>query len=85
MELKNPKPRHGHGTYRIGDSDDLVLVENVTWIPSDKICTIARPSSFSCTLILLICKLIVLDSKDHFMILQSLKHTVKHSPRKTSS
>ena len=38
MELENPKPRHGHGTYRIGDSDDLVLVENVTWIPSDKIC-----------------------------------------------
>ena len=38
MELENPKPRQGHGTYRIGDSDDLVLVENVTWIPSDKIC-----------------------------------------------
>ena len=38
MELENPKPRHGHGTYRIGDSDDLVLVENVTRIPSDKIC-----------------------------------------------
>ena len=38
MELKNPKPRQGHGTYRIGDSDDLVLVENVTRIPSDKIC-----------------------------------------------
>ena len=38
MELENPKPRHGHGTYRIGDSDDLVLVENVTRIPSDRIC-----------------------------------------------
>ena len=38
MELKNPKPRHGHGTYRIGDSDDLVLMENATRIPSDKIC-----------------------------------------------
>ena len=38
MEMENLKPRHGHGTYRIGDSDDLVLVENVTWIPSDKIC-----------------------------------------------
>ena len=38
MELENPKPRHGHGTYRIGDSDDLVLVENVTRIPSDNIC-----------------------------------------------
>ena len=38
MELENPKPRHGHGTYRIGDSDDLVLVENVTRILSDKIC-----------------------------------------------
>ena len=38
MELENPKPRHGHGTYRIGDSDDLVLVENVTRIPYDRIC-----------------------------------------------
>ena len=38
MEMENLKPRQGNDTYRIGDSDDLVLVENVTRIPSDKIC-----------------------------------------------
>ncbi len=38
MELENLKPRQGNDTYRIGDSDDLVLMENVTWIPSDNIC-----------------------------------------------
>ena len=38
MEMEYLKPRRGNDTYRIGDSDDLVLVENVTRIPSDKIC-----------------------------------------------
>ena len=38
MEMEDLKPRQGNDTYRIGDSDDLVLVENVTRIPSDKIC-----------------------------------------------
>ena len=38
MELENPKPRHGHGTYRIGDSDDLVLMENATRISPNRIC-----------------------------------------------
>ena len=38
MEMEDLKPRQGNGTYRIGDSDDLVLVENVTRIPSDRIC-----------------------------------------------
>ena len=38
MELENPKPRQGNDTYRIGDSDDLVLMENATRIPSDNIC-----------------------------------------------
>ena len=38
MEMEDLKPRQGNDTYRIGDSDDLVLMENVTWIPSDRIC-----------------------------------------------
>ena len=38
MELENLKPRRGNDTYRIGDSDDLVLVENATRISFDKIC-----------------------------------------------
>lgn len=38
MELENPKPRQGNDTYRIGDSDDLVLMENATRISSDRIC-----------------------------------------------
>ena len=38
MEMENPKPRQGNDTYRIGDSDDLVLMENATRISSDRIC-----------------------------------------------
>ena len=38
MEMEDLKPRQGHGTYRIGDSDDLVLIENATRISSDRIC-----------------------------------------------
>ena len=38
MEMEDLKPRRGNDTYRIGDSDDLVLMENVTRIPSAKIC-----------------------------------------------
>lgn len=38
MEMEDLKPRQGNDTYRIGDSDDMVLVENVTRIPSDNIC-----------------------------------------------
>ena len=38
MEMEDLKPRQGHGTYRIGDSDDLVLIENATRISFDRIC-----------------------------------------------
>ena len=38
MEMEDLKPRQGHGTYRIGDSDDLVLIENAKRISSDRIC-----------------------------------------------
>ena len=38
MEMENLKPRQGKDTYRIGDSDDLVLMENTSRISFDKIC-----------------------------------------------
>ena len=38
MEMEYLKPRRGNDTYRIGDSDDFVLMENVTRISFDKIC-----------------------------------------------
>ena len=38
MGMENLKPRQGNDTYRIGDSDDLVLMENATRISSDRIC-----------------------------------------------
>ena len=38
MEMEDLKPRQGNDTYRIGDSDDLVLIENAKRISSDRIC-----------------------------------------------
>ena len=35
---KNLTPPHGDGTYRIGDSDDLVVMENIGTVPSGAIC-----------------------------------------------
>lgn len=33
MEILDLKPRRGSNTYRIGDSDDLVVIENVVTVP----------------------------------------------------
>ena len=38
MDMENLRPQQGIGTYRIGGSDDLVVMENVTRMSSDKIC-----------------------------------------------
>ena len=41
MDLQEIKPREGSGTYRIDDSDDLVVMENIDWrcIPSGRFYT----------------------------------------------
>ena len=41
MDLQEIKPREGSGTYRIDDSDDLVVMENIDWgcIPSGRFFT----------------------------------------------
>lgn len=36
--IQDLKPQRGEGTYRIGDSDDLVLVENAIMLSTNKIC-----------------------------------------------
>ena len=38
MVIHDLKPRSGSGTYRIGDSDDLVVMENITAVPSGGVC-----------------------------------------------
>ena len=38
MDIKDLKPRRGSDTYRIGDSDDLVVMENIGTIPSGAVC-----------------------------------------------
>ena len=38
MEIQDLKPRKGDDTYRIGDSDDLVLMENIGAVPSGGVC-----------------------------------------------
>jgi AraC-like DNA-binding protein len=38
MEIKDLNPRKGDDTYRIGDSDDLVVMENIGTIPSGGVC-----------------------------------------------
>ena len=34
MDIQDLKPRRGNDTYRIGDSDDLVVMENIGTVPS---------------------------------------------------
>ena len=38
MDLQDLKPRWGDDTYRIGDSDDLVVMENMSSVPSGNVC-----------------------------------------------
>jgi AraC-like DNA-binding protein len=38
MDLLNLKPRQGSGTYRLGDSDDLVVMESIANVPTGKVC-----------------------------------------------
>ena len=34
MDIQDLKPRRGDDTYRIGDSDELVVMENIGTVPS---------------------------------------------------
>ena len=38
MDIKDLIPRRGDDTYRLGDSDDLVLMENIGTVPSGVVC-----------------------------------------------
>ena len=38
MDVQDLKPRKGDDTYRIGDSDELVVMENIGTVPSSAIC-----------------------------------------------
>ena len=38
MDIQDLKPRRGDDTYRIGDSDDLVVMENIGKVPSGVVC-----------------------------------------------
>ena len=38
MEIQDLKPRGGDGTYRIGDSDNLVVMENIAHVPLGAVC-----------------------------------------------
>jgi len=38
MEIQDLKPRSGDDTYRIGDSDDLVVMENIGTVPTGSVC-----------------------------------------------
>ena len=38
MDIRDLKPRWGEDTYRIGDSDDLVVMENIGIVPSGAVC-----------------------------------------------
>ena len=49
MEIQDIKPRRGSDTYRIGDSDDLVLMENIGTIPPDALCLQEHGIFFICT------------------------------------
>lgn len=37
MEILNLKPQQGEGVYRIGDNEDLVVIEHVCQVPSGKV------------------------------------------------
>ena len=49
MEIQDLKPRKGDDTYRIGDSDDLVLMENIGAVPSGGVCLQNHGIIFFCT------------------------------------
>lgn len=38
MDIQDLKPRRGGDTYRIGDSDELVVMENIGTVPSGVVC-----------------------------------------------
>ncbi len=38
MDIQDLKPRRGKDTYRIGDSDDLVVMESMDSVPSGSVC-----------------------------------------------
>ena len=49
MELENLSPPRGNDTYRIGDSDDLVVVENIVTLPPNGMCLQKHGIIFICT------------------------------------
>ena len=49
METQDLKPRKGDDTYRIGDSDDLVVMENIGAVPSGVLCLQEHGIFFICT------------------------------------
>ncbi len=49
MEIKYVNPRRGEGTLRIGDSDDLVVTENIVAMPDGKVCMPHHSTVFICT------------------------------------
>ncbi len=49
MDIQDLKPRRGDDTYRIGDSDDLVVMENIGTIPSGAVCLQEHGIFFICT------------------------------------
>lgn len=38
MDIKDLTPRRGNDTYRVGDSDELVVMENIGTVPSGVVC-----------------------------------------------
>ena len=49
MEIHSLKPRRGSDTYRIDDSDDFVVMENIGTVPAGKICLKEHSVLFICT------------------------------------
>jgi AraC-like DNA-binding protein len=49
MDIQNLKPRRGDDTYRIGDSDDLIVIENIGSVPSGAVCLQEHGIIFICT------------------------------------
>ncbi len=49
MEIQELNPRRGDDTYRIGDSDELVVMEKIGSVPSGAICSHNHGIIFFCT------------------------------------
>ncbi|MBO4851246.1 MAG: helix-turn-helix domain-containing protein [Prevotella sp.] len=49
MDIHDLTPRRGDDTYRIGDSDELVVMENIGSVPSGNICLQNHGIIFFCT------------------------------------